>query len=218
MRNLQENIVPSKNQNPESFYPEYNTGIRIMFVGNSITKHAPKESIGWFNDCGMAASSLEKDYVHILESRIKETHPNASFAILQVADFERNFSDMNIKEFYGSAFDYNPDIVVMFFGANVDKKYDDLQNPDITFGSKYEELRNLIDKNNQAKVIHLQGFYIREKLDNEKKAVSDKYNDIFINIEEIRNDENMHGEFNHPSDDGMLAIADKIWDVMKDMI
>ena len=28
---------------------------KILFVGNSITKHAPKADINWLNDCGMAA-------------------------------------------------------------------------------------------------------------------------------------------------------------------
>jgi hypothetical protein len=39
---------------------------RILFLGNSITMHGAKPSIGWSNNCGMAASALDKDYVHVL--------------------------------------------------------------------------------------------------------------------------------------------------------
>ena len=45
---------------------------RILFLGNSITRHGPKEAIGWNGNWGMAASSLDKDYVHILLRSLAE--------------------------------------------------------------------------------------------------------------------------------------------------
>ena len=35
--------------------------LRVMFLGNSITYHEPKEEIGWYGSWGMAASSKESD-------------------------------------------------------------------------------------------------------------------------------------------------------------
>ncbi len=43
---LQQNIVLAQNQNKASVFLHENTGLRILFVGNSITKHAVKLDIG----------------------------------------------------------------------------------------------------------------------------------------------------------------------------
>ena len=43
MKDLQKNIVPAENQNIGDYFPRGGgNGIRVLFVGNSITKHAPK--------------------------------------------------------------------------------------------------------------------------------------------------------------------------------
>ena len=41
MKDFQENIIPAEKQNGRNVYVHENTGIRILFAGNSITKHAP---------------------------------------------------------------------------------------------------------------------------------------------------------------------------------
>mgnify|MGYP004501764417 CR=1 FL=1 len=87
MQHFQKNIVPSKNQNEKCMFWEISGNPKILFVGNSITKYAPKADINWLNDCGMAASQTDKDYVHIIKQKIRQKHHDASFGILQVADF-----------------------------------------------------------------------------------------------------------------------------------
>ena len=37
---------------------------RVMFIGNSITRHAPDANLGWNNHWGMAASAPDRDWVH----------------------------------------------------------------------------------------------------------------------------------------------------------
>ena len=84
MQNFQENIVPSLGQNSQDvfIYNNPNSKLRILFVGNSITKHAPKPSIGWNRDCGMAASSIEHDYVHLIVKKIMDQYDkNVSYGI-----------------------------------------------------------------------------------------------------------------------------------------
>ncbi len=209
MKNLQENIVPAENQNFGNFFPQGGgNGIKVLFVGNSISKHAPKPEIGWINDCGMAASSIDKDYVHLTAAKISEYDPDMSFAILQVADFERNFSTKDIYTDYKAAIDYKADIIIMFFGANVSKEYDKQENPEVKFGEKYEELRNVLNSHGTAAVFHSEGFYIRPVLNAEKKAAAERLGDTYIELGDIVTREDTHGKFNHPGDKGMEEIAE----------
>lgn len=209
MKDLQENIVPSENQNIGDYFPQGGgNGIKVLFVGNSITKHAPKPQIGWTNNCGMAASCLEKDYVHLTAAKIKELDPNMSFSILQVANFERQFPTKDIYADYKTAIDYKADIIIMFFGANVSKDYDKEENPAVKFGDKYEELRNALNSHGTAAVFHSEGFYIRPVLNAEKKAVAERLGDTYIELGDIITREDTHGRYNHPSDKGMQEIAD----------
>ncbi|MCY2988855.1 MAG: glycoside hydrolase family 127 protein [Planctomycetota bacterium] len=45
---------------------------RILFLGNSITLHGPKADIDWTGNWGMAASSEDKDYVHLVTSALAQ--------------------------------------------------------------------------------------------------------------------------------------------------
>ncbi|MBR5188437.1 MAG: hypothetical protein IKW18_08200, partial [Clostridia bacterium] len=60
------NTVKSENQLKENEFVTFekleNKGLRVMFLGNSITRHVIKEEIGWYSNCGMASSAKEKDY------------------------------------------------------------------------------------------------------------------------------------------------------------
>lgn len=215
MRDLQENVISSVNQNDKHFYTYGKGKFKVMFVGNSITKHRPV-SENWNRDCGMWASSPEKDYVHqLIKTMERELSCKISYSIVTAADFERQFDTVSIDSLYNEAKNYNPDIMIMFFGANVPKEYDAL--PDCEFGRAYEKLRNYLTGDNTL-VFHSQGFYIRPVLDEEKESVAKKYGDTFINIENIRNREETHGLANHPNDTGMKEIADTFWQAMKQKI
>ena len=47
---------------------------KVMFFGNSITRHEPNASLGWYGDWGMAASSKEKDFVHLVVKALDEKY------------------------------------------------------------------------------------------------------------------------------------------------
>jgi hypothetical protein len=42
----------------------------LVVVGNSITRHGPAPSIDWSGDWGMAAPSSDKDFSHLVASRL----------------------------------------------------------------------------------------------------------------------------------------------------
>lgn len=66
---MQENVIPAENQTKQAFYAptEARRGLRVLFVGNSITRHGPKPEAGWHNDWGMAATAREKDIAKLAD-------------------------------------------------------------------------------------------------------------------------------------------------------
>lgn len=84
-----------------------------------------------------------------------------------------------------------------------------MENPPKTFGEAYEDMRNLLSHNGKAKVLLSMGFYIKPKLEEEKRAVAEKYGDVFIDTSDIYSREDTHEMFNYPSDIGMQAIANR---------
>ena len=219
MKNLQENIVPAKGQNAADFFLlKEGRGPAVLFIGNSIAKHAPRPEIGWHRDCGMAASCEEKDYVHRLMRRIEAVHPDASFGVISASRYATCFYEKTPADLYGEQPPFCPDLVYMFIGANVPFPYDTDPNPPKTYGQAYEDLRNYFDNDRKTVFFHSQGFYLRPNLDEEKELVSRKYGDTFISIADFRELPETHGEFNHPGDLGMKRIADRFWEASKEAV
>ena len=90
---MKKNTVDSRGQlgkNPNIRFDNSDSdGLRVMFLGNSITLHGVRPEVGWFHEWGMAASCEENDYVHLLMSAVRESHPDAAFCICPGADWER---------------------------------------------------------------------------------------------------------------------------------
>ncbi|MBQ7179644.1 MAG: hypothetical protein IJS08_19660 [Victivallales bacterium] len=103
----------------EEYAETHGDGVRVVFIGNSITVHPVAPHLGWTNLWGMAASAKEKDYVHLVIDGIeKATGKLADCRIKNLADFERNFSSFD----YGSIqelIDFNPDYLIVALGENV---------------------------------------------------------------------------------------------------
>ena len=147
-------LVDSKNQMKDSpsvrFENLNNEGLRVLFVGNSITLHGPSEPIGWFGDWGMAASKKENDYVHLVEDHIKTKHPNASFCICNAADWERKY--MNPEEtfhIFEAARAFDADIMILKLCGNTPTDNFDAE----LFKSGFEKLINFLNKSGKAKII-----------------------------------------------------------------
>lgn len=218
---LQRNTVPAEKQNEDSYFEfKKGNGLKILFVGNSISLHSVKPEIGWNNKWGMAASSIDKDYIHVLMKKIDEFHKDVAVSLLQVADFERGFNKgFDFEREYKPARDFGADIIIMFFGANVSKEYDISENPEIRFADKYEELRLFLDKDKKAFVIHTEGFYLRPVVTKEKFEVCEKLGDVWVSLDDIPKRKDTHDlRFNHPNDKGMYEIAEKIWNSLKTKI
>lgn len=54
--------------------------MNLLFIGNSITKHG--KCSYWPGEWGMAASSPENDYVHLLVNKLRKSGQHVEYRIL----------------------------------------------------------------------------------------------------------------------------------------
>ena len=99
-------------EQPVWFCGEKGGSPRIMFIGNSITMHGALKSIGWFGNWGMAASAMEKDYVHLFMSGVLERFPNASFCIVQASCWEQNYKNFDYDAHFSAAKEWSRNIAI----------------------------------------------------------------------------------------------------------
>ena len=62
--------------------PKENNEYRVLFKGNSITRHGVNKKLKWDRECGMAASDLSKDYVHQFAAKLQKAMPDKKVTIV----------------------------------------------------------------------------------------------------------------------------------------
>lgn len=215
---LEKNTVSSYNQLKGAPYcytmrPEGN-GLRVLFLGNSITLHGINEEIGWPRLCGMAASSIEKDYVHLCMDEILKYDTDATFGLGQVGDWEREYRNGSaVLEKYQASRDFNADIIIVRLIENCPHK--DFVHED--FQREYKAFIDFFNKSGKAKVVLTTGFW-RHPGDASIKAVAEKYGYLLVDLGDLDEMPEMKalGEFEHagiqihPNDKGMANIAERI--------
>ncbi len=121
--NIKENTVSAENQmihsSEVSFLGNPNAPLKILILGNSITRHGPKADIGWEGDWGMAASAADKDYVHLLHQKFTDAGFDVAMRIRQSAHWERNFRNADCLAAYAGDRDFGADMVIFRLGENV---------------------------------------------------------------------------------------------------
>ena len=223
---LKKNTVDSRNQLKDSdlvrFYNLKSKGLKVMFAGNSITLHGPAPSIGWFNNWGMAASSEDNDYVHVLMDKIKETTPDASFCVCQVAGWESNYKNGEEKfDLYESARNFNADIIVTRFIENCAGK--DFE-PTV-FKNEMSKLLSYLNPDNKAKFVMTTGFW-HHPGDEAIEEYAKENNYPLARLGDLGQDDKMmakglfdhSGVAMHPGDLGMKNIADRIYEKLKNYL
>lgn len=223
---LEKNTVDAKGQLTDSesvrFYGSGNNGMRIMFAGNSITLHGVLKKVGWNNECGMAASCAENDYVHVLMRKVKEYEPQAAFCICQVAAWESNYKNGKEKyPLYEKARVFNADVIIMRFVENCPGKDFDKA----VFKREMSDLLNYLNPTGRAKIIMTTGFW-RHPGDAEIIDFAKENNLPVITLGDLGDDDKMmakglfehSGVAMHPGDLGMKTIADRIFEVLKNYL
>ena len=215
---IDKNTVPSENQMVNSQYISFlgnpNAKKRILVVGNSITRHGPREEIGWSGDWGMAASAPEKDFVHRLYDMLCKDGQDVFMRVSQCANWERGFLSDNALSAYDGDRDFGADIVVFCLGENVqkeDKPY---------FKEHMKKFVNHICT--RGKVIFTTCFWENLIVDDAIKEVALERNEACVDRCFSKDEKNMalglfehEGVAGHPSDEGMENIAKAIFNQTK---
>jgi len=219
---LKKNNVDAAKQLKESDYVRFinpdGKGIRVMFAGNSMTLHGPKADIGWHGEWGMAASEKEKDYVHILMNRITQKDNDAAFCICQVANWEVSFQKgSDTYNMYTQAKEFEADIIIVRFIENCAANESE--------GEIFKkELCSFIDYlgSSKSNIILTTGFW-KHPHDAQICAIAKERNYPLAVLGDLGELDEMKaiglfehsGVAAHPGDKGMLAIADRIWNIFQ---
>jgi len=192
---------------------------KVLFLGNSITKHGPNESIGWSGNWGMAASSEANDYVHLVLAALAERCGRAPEArIVNIASFERQFRTYDIETRLADTIAFKPDLVIVAIGENVPALKS--QEDHVAFKDSLSRLLNAFRSVGNPVFVVRSCFWASPVKDTILRQGCDGVGGIFADCTALGKDEKNYArserEFSHkgvaahPGDQGMRAIADVI--------
>lgn len=216
-----ENTVSAENQMKNSgvvFYlgdPKAKT--RLLILGNSITRHGPKEEIGWSHDWGMAATAKENDYVHRLFARLQADGKDVFVMVRQASDWEMNYKDPKILSGYEEEKAFGADVLLFRLGENVQPPVDEAY----FYGKLCEFVKYLCKA--ETKVLPTTCNLANPPADRCIEKFAAEENLPCVRLGEISTKPGMTavGQFwhegvqMHPSDAGMAAIEEAIYEELK---
>ncbi|MBO5306650.1 MAG: SGNH/GDSL hydrolase family protein [Lentisphaeria bacterium] len=195
-------------------------GVRVVFIGNSITLHAPAPNIGWHHNWGMAASAEENDYVHIVIREIeKRTGRKADVRVRNLSAFERNFQGYDHSQ-NQDLFDFKPEYLIVALGENVAEL--ETMEEKFAYRDAFHKLLNGFMSNDPAPTALVRGvFWKNEWKDQMMKETADAYGIPFVKGD-FADDDSMkalglfeyEGVQAHPGDKGMAVIAQVVVDTL----
>ncbi len=192
---------------------------KVLFLGNSITKHGPKADIDWSGNWGMAASAEAKDYVHVFTASLAQKQGfTPEIHVKNIADFERAHQGYDFATKLKEAIDFQADLIVLAIGENVPA----LKTPEEK-AKLQEAVTKLLTKlkgDRKPVILVRSGFWANAAKDEALHGACDAVSGIFADIGALAKDKSLYGraerEFkhdgvaNHPGDKGMAAIADAL--------
>lgn len=216
-----ENTLATYNNKPiDVFNGFYDKGadstISIVFLGNSITYHSAWEEDGDQRSRGMAATELEKDYVHQLLRLVADSYKvNIQYSITNIAKLERGFAtyEFDLDSCFQKIQITKPDILILQIGENISRN-DIEEKPD-----KFKEIyRKIFDYYSGSRIFVALPFWLREDENYVITEVATDYRIIIVDISHLGADPNKNyassskyyenaGIGMHPGDDGMQNIA-----------
>lgn len=193
---------------------------KVLFLGNSITLHAPAPGIGWTGNWGMAASEQQKDYVHLLTAGItKAAGSQPETKVRNIASFERGYDNLEIEQEFKEELLFNADLVIVAIGENVAEPATEEARG--KFAAAFARLLSALQKHGQPAIFVRSSFWPNQTKDDIMRKVSADASVTFVDIAKIGRDKSNAagsertiehaGVAGHPGDKGMKAIADELY-------
>jgi hypothetical protein len=192
---------------------------RILFLGNSITLHGPKADIGWTGNWGMAASSEDKDYVHLVAGALNQhTGSRPQIMVRNIADFERNYATYDVDLQMQDLFVFDPDLVVLAIGENVPALGS--EGAEAQFKAGVMSILRCVLAKRHPMVVVRSCFWADADKDEVLRQACQEADGIFVyagplgreaaNTARSERSFRHDGVAGHPGDKGMKALADAI--------
>jgi len=192
---------------------------KVLFLGNSITKHGPNQDIGWTGNWGMAASAEEKDFVHIIVRSLSNRTPAAPEVMVKnIAEFERQYVTYDARTKFMDACEFGADIMILAIGENVPDLKDDAAK--LQFGNALRKLLQSLKTDKRPTIVVRSCFWPNEAKDQVLREVCQEFGGVFVDIGRLAKDKSNfagserkfghEGVAAHPGDKGMQAIAEAI--------
>lgn len=192
---------------------------KVLFLGNSITKHGPKADIDWSGNWGMAASAEAKDYVHVFTKALSVKQGSTpEILVKNIADFERAHQGYDFAVKLKEAFDLQADLIVLAIGENVPA----LKTPDekTQLQADVTALLKCLQGRRKPVILVRSCFWANTAKDEALRGACEAVSGVFCDISSLGADTSLYGkaerEFkhagvaNHPGDKGMAAIAEAL--------
>ena len=189
---------------------------KVLFVGDSLTFSGTTPDVGWYGNYGMAATSADKDYAHLLYAKISSAQaPPPSLTI----HGSYNGKIAGVLSSISSLTSVGADLVILQIGEN------DIDLSPGDFEAQYQSLASALK--GAASNVRLfctsawKDSAARGSRDGSINSVCQKNGGIFVDISGVANNPAYsalaEGHFTnagvnwHPGDAGMQAYADTLW-------
>jgi alpha-galactosidase len=197
---------------------------KVLFVGNSLTLHAPKADIGWSGNWGMAATAEAKDYVHLVTQGLALRQGVRPIVLVKnVADFERADASYDTPGKFADAAAFKADLIILAIGENVPL----LTSPAAqqVYQARVIGLLKVLRGDTSARIVVRSSFWANAAKDGAMRRACDSLGGTFVDISALTLDERNYarsersyqhaGVASHPGDRGMAAIAEEIVKAVK---
>ncbi|MBT3288883.1 MAG: SGNH/GDSL hydrolase family protein [Victivallales bacterium] len=192
---------------------------KVLFLGNSITRHGPSAKIGWLGNWGMAASAKDRDFVHlILQAFAKAAGKQPESIITNISTFERKYETYDLDAGLKKEFAFKADLVIIAIGENVPNPATAEAKAALQTG--VDKLFGKLKENGNPIIVVRSSFWANAAKDAILEKACAKVGGIFVDNRALGKDEKNYarserdfahkGVAAHPGDQGMKAIADSI--------
>jgi alpha-galactosidase len=192
---------------------------KVLFLGNSITKHGPKADIDWSGNWGMAASAEAKDYAHVFTASLAQKQgAKPEILVKNIADFERVHQGYDFATKLKEVIDFQADLIVLAIGENVPALK--TAEEKTKFQEAVTKLLTTLKSDRKPVILVRSCFWANAAKDEALRGACAAVNGISVDISALGKNEKHFarserpfkhaGVANHPGDAGMAAIADAL--------